>query len=144
MSTTALTTIIEQGSDYPLVQLHRQFDGYVSGHGLALAEFLSTVALIDSTPTTSVPRGRTFAFGAGCLAARLIAKLKTEPGNFTLVSASPGQEADFTYVVVVDSQAATIKVEVFKGEECRENRLFWGSPGAFLAFVKATIQEELK
>jgi len=64
----------------PIVNMYRQFDGYPSGHGLELSEFLNSFEAI----TNGIPFGdtRKLANGMGCLAAQLIAHFKQSVGGF--------------------------------------------------------------
>jgi len=71
MGTRSLTLVYnEEGK--PLVNMYRQFDGYPSGHGLELAEFLKPLTLtngISGNPTNT-------ANGMGCLAAQMVMHFK--------------------------------------------------------------------
>ena len=85
MGTRCLTFVYEESKtgDKPeaIINLYRQFDGYPTGHGAELAEFLNT-----GTMTNGLRMGQTGRFfnGMGCLAAQLVAYFKQEAGNFYL------------------------------------------------------------
>ena len=64
----------------PIVNMYRQFDGYPSGHGAELSEFLSSFdAVVNGIP---FDEKRKLANGMGCLAAQMIAHFKTSVGGF--------------------------------------------------------------
>lgn len=78
MGTRSLTYVFEDGT--PLVCMYRQFDGYPSGHGAELAEFLNKGTMVNGLGSDS-----TNVFnGMGCLAAQLVANFKDGPGGFYL------------------------------------------------------------
>lgn len=78
MGTRSLTFVYENKE--PMINMYRQFDGYPSGHGSELAEFLNSFdAIVNGIP---VGDKRRLANGMGCLAAQLIANFKTEVGGF--------------------------------------------------------------
>ena len=46
MGTRCLTFVYDEAGD-PLLNMYRQFDGYMSGHGAELAEFLHDRKLVN-------------------------------------------------------------------------------------------------
>ena len=69
MGTRSLTFVYD-GKE-PMINMYRQYDGYPSGHGSNLAEFLNSFdAIVNGI---SVGDNRKIANGMGCLAAQLIA-----------------------------------------------------------------------
>jgi len=82
MGTRSLTIVYDHGK--PIVNLYRQYDGYPSGHGVELAEFLRQFAAI----TNGIAMGETrkTANGMGCLAAQLVAHFKQSVGGFYIHS----------------------------------------------------------
>ena len=71
MGTRSITRIQENG--VTLTAIYRQFDGYISGHGKDLANFLRGRTIVNGY----VPGTESSVFnGPGCLAANLIAFLK--------------------------------------------------------------------
>jgi hypothetical protein len=131
MGTRSLTQVYEHGE--PVVCMYRQFDGYPTGHGAELAEFLNQFEAI--TNGIAVGETRKTANGMGCLAAQLIGHFKTEAGGFYLYpvnSQDVGEEYDYHIhedkVVVNDSWT-------------KEN-LFTGSWASFAKFcIKETVAE---
>lgn len=76
MGTRCLTFVYDGGT--PVINMYRQFDGYPSGHGAELAEFLSGFEIVNGFGEVK-PK---LANGMGCLAAQLIAHFKQSVGGF--------------------------------------------------------------
>ena len=87
MATRALINIVQrqQGRSFSKTlkpsaihtQLRKHYDGYPSGLGVTLANYLQ-----DKTITNGLNRNDTNCFnGIACMAASIIAELKDEPGN---------------------------------------------------------------
>lgn len=79
MGTRSLTFVYD--GDRPVMNMYRQFDGYPSGHGQELAEFL-----LEGKMTNGIPVGSKEHYfnGMGCLAAQLVANFKKDAGGFYL------------------------------------------------------------
>jgi hypothetical protein len=77
--------------------LYRQFDGYPSGHGAELADFLNKIEVGNGIP--GKPEMGEFANGMGCLAAQLIAHFKKSVGGFYIHSVEGGGGVDYEYHV---------------------------------------------
>ena len=96
MGTRSLTYVYDETAT-PLVCMYRQFDGYVSGHGAELDEFLSSFAEI--TNGMRVGETRKIANGMGCLAAQMVAHFKVGAGGFylhpTTLNQDSGQEYEY-------------------------------------------------
>ena len=94
MGTRSLTFVYD--GEKPIVNMYRQFDGYPSGHGAELAEFLNSFdAIVNGI---SVGDNRKIANGMGCLAAQLIAHFKIDAGGFYMYPVTPkdcGQEYEY-------------------------------------------------
>jgi hypothetical protein len=99
MGTRCLTKVYdEQG--HMIINMYRQFDGYPTGHGAELAEFLNSGRMVNGL---SLDDTQTFFNGAGCLAAQLVADFKQAPGGFYLYPvtiADCGQ--DYEYHIYTD------------------------------------------
>jgi len=78
MGTRSLTFVYDEGE--AIINLYRQYDGYPSGHGRELAEFLSPLTIVNGIGRETA----NIANGMGCLAAQLVAHFKTEVGQFYL------------------------------------------------------------
>ncbi len=76
MGTRSLTFVYD--GDKPLINMYRQFDGYPSGHGAELAEFLNGFDIVNGYGEVK-PK---LANGMGCLAAQMIANFKQSVGGF--------------------------------------------------------------
>jgi hypothetical protein len=61
----------------PIINMYRQYDGYIDGHGKELAEFLKPIKIINGIQDNY----KDVANGMGCLAAQLITHFKTEHGR---------------------------------------------------------------
>jgi hypothetical protein len=76
MGTRSLTFVYEENK--PIMNMYRQFDGYISGHGQELADFLKSGTLVNGYSDK-----KTIQFnGMGCLAAQLICNFKKSVGGF--------------------------------------------------------------
>jgi hypothetical protein len=80
MGTRSLTFVYDEFRDTPIINLYRQYDGYMEGHGRELAEFLHGKRITNGIGADSTNTAN----GMGCLAAQLVASCKTEVGNFYL------------------------------------------------------------
>ena len=76
MGTRSLTFVYEENK--PVVNMYRQFDGYPSGHGQELANFLLSGELVNGY---SDENAKVFN-GMGCLAAQMIVNFKKSVGGF--------------------------------------------------------------
>jgi len=88
---TRSTTKFIAADGTTLCALYRQWDGYPSGHGKELAEFIAGIRRSDGLG----PAGT--ANGIQCLAAQVIAHFKTQPGDFYIVP--PDQIEEWSYQV---------------------------------------------
>jgi hypothetical protein len=94
MGTRSLT-LVKDENEQTIINLYRQYDGYPSGHGQELADFLQKGKLVNG-----LSGNETNLFnGMGCLAAQLVALLKTEAGCIYLYPAEArdcGEEYIYT------------------------------------------------
>ena len=127
MGTRSLTYVFSSNPEpTPIVCMYRQYDGYMAGHGLELAEFLSSMKVVNGLggDTTKV------ANGMGCLAAQMVDHFKQEPGQFYLESTELGQNLGQEYEYHVYKDVVTVYTDrgdlVFSGnwaeflKECQE------------------------
>lgn len=130
MGTRSLTFVFEsyKDGDVPILCLYRQYDGYPSGHGAELAEFLKGKRLVNgmSGDTSMVFNGM------GCLAASLVANFKTAAGQFYIHAPIEGRDdcQDYEYHVYADK----IRVVSCYGDK---EVIFLGSWEDFSAFCSA-------
>lgn len=83
----------------PILNMYGQMDGYPSGHGLALAGFLTGLKIVNGIGLNK-PEQR-IANGPGCLAAQLVAHFKEGVGGFYLEPMPDTLEAldnDYAYI----------------------------------------------
>lgn len=95
---TSSSTIVKSDGKI-LVNMNRQSDGYLSGHGEELFNFLDGMEVVNG-----LSFGKRNVFnGPGCLAASLVAYFKEGPGGIYL---NPGEEEpytnDYTYIIDVE------------------------------------------
>jgi hypothetical protein len=85
----------------PLVCLYRQYDGYLEGHGLELAEFLTPFTMVNGLGADD---GTKVANGMGCLAAQMVAHFKDGPGQFYIHAPELDQDCgqEYEYHVFCD------------------------------------------
>jgi len=100
MGTRSLTFVYEEAFNpgdepQPIINLYRQYDGYPTGHGAELAEFLSTVK----------------SNGMSCLAAQLVANFKDGPGQFYLYPVT-AKDCGQDYEYHIYQQDKQFRVEV--------------------------------
>lgn len=136
MGTRSLTYVIEKSKNRltgkvrteKLVNMYRQYDGYPSGHGKELADFLKSGKLVNG-----LGDDRTTVFnGAGCLAARMVSHFKgDEAGGFYLYSPTDKSYESYTYLVIVDFDTLELKMECYEGSPRKSNLLFSGKPEDF-------------
>jgi hypothetical protein len=93
MGTRSLTFVYD--GEEPIINMYRQYDGYPSGHGAEIAEFLAPFTLVNGL---QLGETRKVANGMGCLAAQLVANFKESAGGFYLYPTSAadcGQDYEY-------------------------------------------------
>ena len=124
MGTRSLTFVYDEQRK-PVINMYAQYDGYPSGHGAELAEFLTPLKLTNGFggDTTNL------ANGMGCLAAQLVAKFKVGCGGHYLYPTTVkdcGQ--DYEYHIYADK----VIVKNYNG-----NEMFSGSWTDFADFCSS-------
>ena len=76
MGTRSLTFVYD--GDKPIINMYRQYDGYLEGHGLELAEFLMSGEMVNGFSDDNAKQFN----GMGCLAAQMIVHFKKSVGGF--------------------------------------------------------------
>lgn len=110
MGTRSLTFV---GDDRAVVCMYRQMDGYPSGHGMDLYNFLKNFRIVNGIGADT-DAGQSIANGAGCLAAQLVANFKDGPGGIYLYPTDVGdvnQEYEY-YVSASDETGILIECVV--------------------------------
>lgn len=138
MGTRSLTFVYDEDGK-KIVNMYRQYDGYPSGHGKDLAEFLEPITMVNGIGTIKAA----IANGPGCLAAQLVAHFKDGPGGIYLAPTTAvdcGQ--DYEYHVKPKGAGAAIEVECYDvggGYEdvpLRRKKIFDGGIEEFKAFCE--------
>lgn len=139
MGTRSNTVVIETGHEKEqiLLNLYGQMDGYPSGQGKDLCDFLSAIDMVNGLGLSNT---RKVANGAGCLAAQLVAHFKEGAGGFYISSPTKGAaigQNDFSYVVRVNTfePKAVWDIEVYEGR----SKVFRGGLEGFEAFCKEEV-----
>lgn len=101
MGTRSLTVVIDKSWDKKneICVMYRQCDGYPSGHGAELKDFLKGMRIVNGINSSIM--GTKFANGMGCLAAQMVAHFKKDrEGGFYLHAAGTrGCGAEYIYVI---------------------------------------------
>ena len=93
MGTRSLTFVYD--GEEPIINMYRQYDGYPTGHGAEIAEFLAPFTLVNGL---GINETRKVANGMGCLAAQLVSNFKDGAGQFYLYPTSAvdcGQDYEY-------------------------------------------------
>ena len=143
MGTRCLTRV-NDSEGRKLLNLYRQFDGYLDGAGKDLFEFIKDKKIVNGYTNRY---SETEANGAGCLAAQIVAHFKKEIGGFYIYpvdSTDCGQEYEYVLTVTEANSwvnppiSGGISVEVIAYGE----RKFAGTVAEFGAFIDAGEAEE--
>jgi len=110
MSTHANIHIYDKEERF--VSLYKHTDGYPSGLGLELYNFLVNIKLVNGLN----PEMKNVANGMGCLAAQLIANFKTTPGDLYVISPNSDSLQDFNYHIYGTGGVFSTMVTDFDGE----------------------------
>jgi hypothetical protein len=132
-----------------LVNMYRQYDGYPSGHGEELADFLKGGKVVNGIGSRD--EKQILFNGAGCLAAQMIAHFKDGAGGFyiePITAKDCGQEYEYEVIVDFDTKEVTMKCfengYINKKGEYKSGKklLFEGKPADFEQFV-AELEENV-
>ena len=108
-----------------LVTCYKQYDGYPSGYGLELANFLASGILVNGFGPSEILQFN----GMGCLAAQVIALFKDGVGGYYI--SAEGHEQEYNYTVYNKGDKVFLRCEDDDNE-----LLFEGEPKDFAKFVK--------
>ena len=147
MGTRSLTFVYSESKSgekaTPIINMYRQFDGYPTGHGAELAEFLSGGRMVNGLAQTKTVKEIVFN-GMGCLAAQLVANFKDGAGQFYLepvTTTDCGQDYEY-HIFNIDGE---FKIEVYycgcnmfgnSGDPEDVEVVFSGSLPEFIEFCK--------
>jgi hypothetical protein len=105
MGTRALTFVYD--GDKPIVNLYRQYDGYPTGHGAELAQFLDGFKIVNGIGAEKTR----IANGMGCLAAQVVAHFKDSVGGFYIHSVDATEcGQDYEYHVYQKDKELRVRV----------------------------------
>jgi len=138
MGTRSLTTFIQTWTDkekqkkrtQKIVTVYRQFDGYPTGHGMELAEFLTSGEMVNGI---GGQQHRVFN-GIGCLIAQFIKDFKDGAGGiYVHRGGTTNMWEDYHYHVIFnhDTQKLTMKCI-----DVSSKVLFNGDPADFIKKYK--------
>jgi hypothetical protein len=89
---------VDQKNEKPFVAVYTQFDGYVSGFGVEISNFLKNMKVVNGYTLQEEEGG--FANGMGCLAAQFVCEVKNGIGNVYIVKSDTGTDnVDYVYHV---------------------------------------------
>lgn len=145
MGTRSLTRVIDRqeglsfakghlaknvGKSY--INMYRQFDGYIEGMGVDLAEFLLPFTIVNGI---RLDEKRKVANGAGCLAAQIVAHFKEDAGGIYLhpTEGKPGdcwEEYIYTIFVTDNQEKDNIMISVY--DVWKKDTIFVGTPAQLL------------
>lgn len=108
--------------------IYQQYDGYPSGKGLELAEFLNEVELINGIQNNTLDSNQ--ANGFDCLIAQFIARNKTVVGGLYMTTEYDEQE--WNYIVKHDFGNDDYEIQVNAYGEVE----FIGNKAEFLEYCK--------
>ena len=149
MGTRSLTTVIstykndEKIVKTKFIKMYRQMDGYPSGMGMDLADFLTGTKVVNGLGGDEVKSKLVFN-GAGCLAAQLVAHFKDGAGSIyiePITAKDCGQEYEYEIIINEDTKQLTFKcIEIgyyINDKYFNKKRvLFEGNPGHFEKFIQ--------
>jgi hypothetical protein len=120
MGTKSITTVLDETDE--IMCMYRQSDGYPSGHGKELADFLNNFKICNGISEENEV-GK-WANGVGCLAAQIVAHFKTGIGQFYLIQ--PGTRdcgEEYIYTVYLEEDSNKIMLRVAAEEKVLYNDL---------------------
>ena len=109
MGTRSLTIFNNEWDNEEIVVLYRQYDGYPTGHGRDLLNFLNNMKIVNGM--NSKNEKLKIANGMGCLSAQVVAYLKEAPGDFYLHSAGTRDIGEEFIYTLYYTEELNIKVQ---------------------------------
>ncbi len=126
MGTRSLTVILDEERNEICV-LYRQYDGYPTGHGKELKEFLDGFSVVNGFGSSDPPKS---ANGMGCLAAQIIGHFKSGIGGFYLHQAGTRDCGDeYIYTIYLDKAGQKSPLRLFLKIQAGDYT-FFGLPGS--------------
>ena len=124
MGTRSLTVFVEtwENQEKEIAVLYRQMDGYPTGHGKELADFLKNFTIGNGIPCGE--KLENFANGMSCLACQVIAHFKTGPGEFYLYPAGSRDVGEEYVYTLRNTKNECVNLQVRTGRVT-----YFGMPG---------------
>jgi hypothetical protein len=144
MGTRSLTFVYDStgdnGESEPIMCVYRQFDGYPSGHGHELAQFLDSKTLVNGFGGVDL---EVEANGMSCLAAQLVVQLKHGVGGIYIYAPVLGRDygQDYEYHVYED-KVIVYHDFPYEGNRYDQEPLFEGTWEEFRQFCLDPISAE--
>jgi len=115
MGTRSLTKIISTYDDKPITCMYRQYDGYLEGHGVTLAEWLEKFTVVNGI---GLDETRKIANGMDCLAAQMYENFKDGAGGIYCMhpDAEDSGEEYLYEISEEDSELIITATDVWKKE----------------------------
>jgi hypothetical protein len=150
MGTRSTVKFIEQVKDEKtnkvkenvMCAIYQQWDGYASGVGLELAEFLNDIEMVNGISSDRT-MGK-IANGIGCLSAQYIAHIKKEVGSVYMTYADDYQGYDYEVIIGYEGEGwnmkpsqPIIRVQDLYMEEGQMD--FEGTPQEFIDLVNEGV-----
>ena len=117
----------------PVLSLYRQMDGYPSGHGADLADFIHNMTIVNGFGADA--NAGTHANGAGCFAAQLVKYLKEGIGYIYITNAKDRQEYDYHLYLRAEELFKIGKSEIFVTVKSGRKTLFDGTRDEYVKWV---------
>ena len=136
MGTRSLTKVINTWKDEsgkkqrkPITCMYRQYDGYMSGHGVELAEWLSGYTIVNGIP---MDKSEPMFNGMDCIAAQMFTHFKDGAGNIYCMH--PDAEGCWEeYLYEISEEDKQIHLTVYEiGYESGATEIFHGTPEELL------------
>lgn len=136
MGTRSLTYVYDGRGK--VLCLYRQYDGYPTGHGAELADFIKPFRIVNGLGARD---NQKLANGMGCLAGQLVTHFKGDTvGDFYLMSTSRKLDAWQEYEYHIRDKSITV-YDLYGTEEKPKRQIFKGS---WLEYYEWINQQKLK
>ena len=126
MSTSASFTLIDKHE--PVITMYSHWDGNPEGFALKVMDWLSGIKITNGLALDNT----NIANGIECLAAQLIAKFKTEPGNIYLYNSNMQFNLGEEYVYDIYISNDDIKIAVYECKDVHTTNIFEGNVQEFI------------
>jgi len=113
--------------------MYRQYDGYLSGHGAELAEFLQDFNVVNGYNSDTPKRS---ANGMGCLAAQLITHFKDGIGNI-YIHHPDDKDCGEEYTYTIYEKDGKVRIRAY--DVWAKNIIFDGTPEYMLALAESQV-----